>query len=183
ALVIYDHLATLSRELDWIWNRKFTSVTLLFHLNRWTILLYTILNIVGEFLPITSLSLRWSQRLRLSARSFLFTLWAVFSAVRMYALSRGDWRLTLAVFALSMVPGGVNAVKWQDLTINADVALTSLTHRICAMAADLLIILVTWYRTFTLKRASDRHGIKTPLITLLLRDGIWHDSHLFFWLW
>ncbi|OCH94533.1 hypothetical protein OBBRIDRAFT_789223 [Obba rivulosa] len=34
ALIFHDHIATLSREMDLIWGRKFNNVTLMFHVKR-----------------------------------------------------------------------------------------------------------------------------------------------------
>ncbi|EMD33639.1 hypothetical protein CERSUDRAFT_98202 [Gelatoporia subvermispora B] len=49
--------------------------------------------------------------------------------------------------------------------------LLTISTRVCTVASDLIVLVVTWSKTFTLKRESARHGIKTPLSTLLLRDG------------
>ncbi|EMD39649.1 hypothetical protein CERSUDRAFT_92143 [Gelatoporia subvermispora B] len=46
-LVLYDHLTTLSQEVEFIWGRQFSSVTLLYHLNRWTIFVWA----VNGFIP------------------------------------------------------------------------------------------------------------------------------------
>ncbi|EMD36940.1 hypothetical protein CERSUDRAFT_105978, partial [Gelatoporia subvermispora B] len=35
ALLLYDHLTTFSREVEFIWGRSFNSVTMLFYFNRW----------------------------------------------------------------------------------------------------------------------------------------------------
>jgi len=51
------------------------------------------------------------------------------------------------------------------------VCLVRFTARFCLMASDILILIVTWFKTFTIKRDAHRHGIRTPLATLLLHDG------------
>lgn len=54
AFVLYDHMCTLSREIELVWGRRLTSVTLLFHLNRWAILVWGILNTL-DFVPLAAL--------------------------------------------------------------------------------------------------------------------------------
>ena len=50
ALVGYEHLITIAREVSCIWSRKFTGATVLFALNRYLLLLYVIV----QNLPTTS---------------------------------------------------------------------------------------------------------------------------------
>ncbi|KAI0338133.1 hypothetical protein BDW22DRAFT_1302324, partial [Trametopsis cervina] len=47
----------------------------------------------------------------------------------------------------------------------------SLATRICASLADVLVLSVTWYKTANIYRTGRKHGVDSPLITLLLRDG------------
>jgi len=47
----------------------------------------------------------------------------------------------------------------------------TLATRICCMLADLLVLVITWRKTYTTYRTASRNNIKTPLTTLLLRDG------------
>lgn len=43
--------------------------------------------------------------------------------------------------------------------------------RVCSIVSDLLVITVTWWRTYALKREADRLHMRASLATLLLRDG------------
>ena len=43
--------------------------------------------------------------------------------------------------------------------------------RVCAIVSDLLVIIITWWRTYAMKREADRLHIKASLASLLLRDG------------
>ncbi|OCH84201.1 hypothetical protein OBBRIDRAFT_741991, partial [Obba rivulosa] len=107
-LVIYDHLSTLPRSVDLIWGRRSTSATLLFHLNRWTIFVWAIMTgIVGSSLPLDTLQVSGT-----SINLVLYALWAVFSAIRIYAISGGNWLVTFTVLCLSLVPVGTNAVNF-----------------------------------------------------------------------
>ncbi|OCH95069.1 hypothetical protein OBBRIDRAFT_641024 [Obba rivulosa] len=57
ALVLYDHLTTISREVQLIWGRKWTSVILLFYLNRWITVVW-VLSTLTDFLPIATIPLQ-----------------------------------------------------------------------------------------------------------------------------
>lgn len=52
AVVAYDHLCTLAREVELIWGRKLNSAVLLFHLNRWMLLIWTIVLTISQLLPL-----------------------------------------------------------------------------------------------------------------------------------
>ena len=46
-----------------------------------------------------------------------------------------------------------------------------ITTRACLIAADLLVLVVTWRHTYKLRREASAISLKTPMVTLLLRDG------------
>ncbi|EMD40385.1 hypothetical protein CERSUDRAFT_70771 [Gelatoporia subvermispora B] len=60
-LAIYDYLIALNREIDLIWGRKLNSVTLIFHLNRWTTILFMVVNILSQFLSYEQYPMRLSR--------------------------------------------------------------------------------------------------------------------------
>ncbi|OCH84763.1 hypothetical protein OBBRIDRAFT_839460 [Obba rivulosa] len=43
--------------------------------------------------------------------------------------------------------------------------------RLCVIAADAIVLVVTWCQTYTMKRRSDQYGVTAPLVKLLFRDG------------
>ncbi|OCH92644.1 hypothetical protein OBBRIDRAFT_423876 [Obba rivulosa] len=49
AIVFHDHLITVSQEVQFVWGRRWTSVNLLFYLNRWITLLWACLNVAILF--------------------------------------------------------------------------------------------------------------------------------------
>ncbi|OCH88353.1 hypothetical protein OBBRIDRAFT_92438 [Obba rivulosa] len=53
-LVLYDYSTTFSREVELIWGRKRTSVTVLFHLNRCTVFVWAVLQ-AASFLSLATL--------------------------------------------------------------------------------------------------------------------------------
>ncbi|KAI0628579.1 hypothetical protein C8Q77DRAFT_1076640 [Trametes polyzona] len=53
---------------------------------------------------------------------------------------------------------------------NADYTV-GIASRATALTIDTVVLVVTWMRTLSIKRESNRLGMHTPLVTLLLRDG------------
>ncbi|EMD31693.1 hypothetical protein CERSUDRAFT_69189 [Gelatoporia subvermispora B] len=159
ALVLYDHICTIPQEVQVIWGSKLTSTMVLFHANRWLILAYTILAIAGEFIhPRT-----------------------IFSGIRVYALSGGSRFLPLVVTLLSLVPVGTNAIAalpvfgvrclvLEDKSETTNTRLIS--TRVPVIMADTVTLVVTCWKTWATVRMAHEHNVKTPLMTLLLRDGL-----------
>ncbi|OCH92064.1 hypothetical protein OBBRIDRAFT_833767 [Obba rivulosa] len=201
-LVFYDHISTVSREVHLVWGRKFNAVTLLFHLNRWTIFVWAVSNctnfipiptLVGYVCPCTA-AIDWSYVIAI----LLLMIWAAFSSIRIYAVSTGSWCLALLVATVAMVPAAtniyLNLIKSQisiadepflgvecgegfnvsNAVFDARESVPfrfPITDRSCAIAADVIVLLVTWSKTWSVKRSADRAGISTPLVTMLLKDG------------
>ncbi|OCH88119.1 hypothetical protein OBBRIDRAFT_696529, partial [Obba rivulosa] len=168
-VIFYDHILTFPRELGLIWGRGINCVTVLYHLNKWGLFVWSILNILAAYLPLDTISV-------LPARCMVHCLSneSAFSAICIFAVSGGSWWLGLAVFTLNLVPVGANAVsstrstyRFKSLTCTTAVMGT----RVCVIASDAIIIIVTWIKAYGVKRQADRHNIKTPLTTVLLRDG------------
>lgn len=55
ALVFYYHASTLAKEVEFMWGRKRSSVTALFHANRWAIFLWAVQEITS-LIPLKTLS-------------------------------------------------------------------------------------------------------------------------------
>ncbi|EMD39713.1 hypothetical protein CERSUDRAFT_81089 [Gelatoporia subvermispora B] len=193
ALVLYDHLITFGREVNFIWGRKFNSVTLLFHLNRWSIFLFSILNVAIDFQPLASIpSCRALNTLNDATEIMLYILWAAFSTIRIYAMSGGNWLLSLLVCTLSIVPAGTNsygffATYWYSLQelpyfgleciTNNDVSpntanILVIVTRTSVITADLIVLLATWFKTYSIMREAKRHNLRTPLAKILLQDDL-----------
>ncbi|OCH89462.1 hypothetical protein OBBRIDRAFT_888385 [Obba rivulosa] len=121
----------------------------------------------------------------------LFANWALFSAIRVYAVSGGSWWLASLVFLLNAVPVGTNSydffsgIVYQVESIpvigtvcfigsnisDTEIIQFAVATRSCVMAADILVLLAIWTKTYGTVTAARRSGIKTPLATTLLRDG------------
>lgn len=122
-----------------------------------------------------------------------YIIWAVISAIRIYVVSKGKIYLSVVVFCLAIVPFATNmyssvmvtyaAVEFApsppfcDPTAHFSMAFDNralIASRTCAIAADVIVLLTTWYNaprsTAVLKRAFGS-GARTPFLLLLLRDG------------
>ncbi|EMD31328.1 hypothetical protein CERSUDRAFT_109500 [Gelatoporia subvermispora B] len=109
ALVLYNHVCTVPKEIQLIWGRKLTSTIIIFHLNRWLILAYIVVQLFVN--TTTTLEL------------CLLVIWLALSAICVYALSGGNRYLTVAVALLNVVPvgtdayGGAYGSSWQLVTL------------------------------------------------------------------
>ncbi|TFK91862.1 hypothetical protein K466DRAFT_467551, partial [Polyporus arcularius HHB13444] len=111
ALVVYDFVITLDREIKLFWTRRLTGATVLFFTIRYMPLLYGILGVVNASLDLppadcdilvkVANTLDWSHLLP----------FAVFSAMRAYALTRNRV-FTSIVLALSLVQMGLNFASY-----------------------------------------------------------------------
>ncbi|EMD39208.1 hypothetical protein CERSUDRAFT_93255 [Gelatoporia subvermispora B] len=206
-LVFYYHATSLSSEIEYIWGRKLSSVTMLFYLNRWTTFAWAVLH-MSNFVPLVTLP-RYVEIIPWTAfwafnwivEILLDIIWAALSAVRIYAISYGNWWLGGIVFLLSVVAAGANLYAAFIATTHAIVTLpvlgtqcfndtnipptvnaatenvfsyeiaVSISSSTCGIVSDVLVLLVTWFRTIRIRREAKKANIKSPLASALLRDG------------
>ncbi|OCH86416.1 hypothetical protein OBBRIDRAFT_797216 [Obba rivulosa] len=192
ALIVYDHLSTFSDEVEFIWGRKLNSVTLLFYLNRWCIFMWAVATLVDSWAPLVTLQVCIGMTIYVDTIALvLLLIWAAFSAIRMYAISVGNIWFTLTVLALNIVPVGTNVFGWYVATwyiidtvpdvgtacasgktiSNAANIHFAITTRVCTIVADLIVLLMTWNKTYTAYRNARRLNINAPLAEMLLKDG------------
>ncbi|KAH9829110.1 uncharacterized protein C8Q71DRAFT_912057, partial [Rhodofomes roseus] len=110
---------------------------------------------------------------------------AVIAALRVYAINGKDWRLSAVVFVLLLlrsaydvfdgidalgvdVPPPVGCVIDNAPSVDVQVYIASIATSI---AADAIVFVVTWRRTYDVVRLSREANIKVSLSSLLLRDG------------
>ncbi|KAI0351841.1 hypothetical protein OH77DRAFT_1410310, partial [Trametes cingulata] len=196
AFLTYEWLITLDREVALFWRRKLNGASVLFLTNRYLPLLVQVLNISSD--------VRMSDRGLSSCDGFVKALqtiqlfqyfpWAAFSALRTFALSRGNWAIAAIVLLLSMVPIGVNFSQYHWLvvvndptigcsktsTITLDIAKKlTIASRTCLMTADVIVLLVTWHSTFGTIRLTDVALKGRPTFArMLIRDGTIYFSIL-----
>ncbi|EKM57682.1 uncharacterized protein PHACADRAFT_251462, partial [Phanerochaete carnosa HHB-10118-sp] len=194
ALVVYEFLITISNEIDIVWKRPVTVSAVLFGSIRWCMLLTA----TFELAPIIPNN---CAPLYILIRVFLligYTQTALFSALRVFAISNRSHIWSLVVFALSMVPFMTNLVdaamtKYTAVTDpifgttcdtnfpfspQADNILTYIT-RSSLVLADTIVLVLTWIKTFGNWRRARSVNVQVSLTTCLLRDGQHHLFHSF----
>ncbi|KAI0774510.1 hypothetical protein C8Q74DRAFT_840811 [Fomes fomentarius] len=91
--------------------------------------------------------------------------WALFSALRAYALSseaRGKWFISTLVLLSSLAPLIINYVQ---------LGYWSITVGVCLISSDLLVMCITWKATYKTSREIKVLGQGTSLSSILFRNG------------
>ncbi|TCD61334.1 hypothetical protein EIP91_008577 [Steccherinum ochraceum] len=179
SLVVYDTLLTFSREVDGIWRRKWSVITMLFVLQRWVL----IFDGVIQKLPTTRVWVRvraylitcscsYKQLSRCKALTFLDNIitilgllgTAAFATLRIWAIWDHAAGPTLAVALASSVVPAINLYSVTQATS------FSVTDGDCENSAKYSRAVSV--RTVDVWRECRRiKGLKVTVSTLLLRDG------------
>ncbi|KAI0769555.1 hypothetical protein BC629DRAFT_792037 [Irpex lacteus] len=185
-LFLYDSAITLSIEAKVIWRRKWTAMTWLYAFMRYS----SIALIPLTFVP-SDIGNFDSCKAATYISDVLFLIqylcFALFSAMRVYALSEGRHIVAGLVFLLNLVPFATNLFNMSiirvimDSELCSDVPsesvtaglnlLLSLFSRISVVIGDVLVLVVTWRKTAQSYSTARRLNIKAPLAAMLLRDG------------
>ncbi|RDX42916.1 hypothetical protein OH76DRAFT_1422252 [Lentinus brumalis] len=182
-LVVYEYMITFGREVELFWTGRLTGAAILFFFNRYLSLVVDVYGLLENmYVPdkICPDVARSSKALDI----LQYFPWAVFSALRAFALTK-NWPLATFTFLLSMVPLGVNFAHFAFnstgenfftgcLTsdgVSSDLAKQlTIASRTCLITADLLLIYVTWFNMY--RRTGPRHpGVRNRFLHILLRDG------------
>ncbi|KAH9947564.1 hypothetical protein B0H21DRAFT_737813 [Amylocystis lapponica] len=190
-LYAYDYLLTFSREVELIWRRKFTGVTVLFILVRYAGMLYRLLGILPSNLNDSSLLSCQALAVLLTLCNLLMVMALIlFSALRVYAIWTGEWRPALLVLGLGFIYFGIvmgemsaeqiflvipPSLKGCKTVINMAPSIHVQLYIVSCACESILhfsVLTLTWMRTYGIhKHASEAH-IKTSITTLILRDGV-----------
>lgn len=185
-IILYDYATTISQEARVMWGSHTTAAVILFAINRILSVFYAVGLIVSQ--------LHWSGYPSVfgafvcySISQFLLLfVWAVFSALRVYAIGKRAWRAAVIVFLISLLPFVLNAyVTSTDNFVNLDLlwvsysaipprqfTILAIAVRVSAIVSDAYVLVYTWTGVYSLGGTNQMRGArKTPLITLLLCDG------------
>ncbi|KAI0659907.1 hypothetical protein C8Q70DRAFT_1053716 [Cubamyces menziesii] len=147
ALLTYDYLLTFSGEIQFVWSRKFSGATVVFVLNRYVTLFSKIV------LPISTFWWPNQTDQRLVAHGEK-------SLINTFNLSH------LRFHGLSTV-----VEKEATLTQRSGGDVISIVTHTCAIGADLLVIVLTWIKTYQMKKEASVLGSGAAFSSLILRDG------------
>ncbi|KAI0738674.1 hypothetical protein C8Q80DRAFT_1291823, partial [Daedaleopsis nitida] len=113
ALVLYEYTLTLDRESELFWDKNSRGATILFGVNRYLTLILRIANLLG-FVRMSDKAdyMRYTRCISAVKTALALTLlqyipWAVFSALRGFALSR-SWLLSTMIFVLYITTPSLN---------------------------------------------------------------------------
>ncbi|KAH9936021.1 hypothetical protein B0H21DRAFT_758942 [Amylocystis lapponica] len=203
ALYAYDYLLTFSGEVELIWRRKFTGVTVLFVLNRYTGVLLQISELLS-MLPLKDrsvLSCRPLATLTDVCNLLIIMVDALFSALRIYAIWNGDWRPAILVPVLAFIYIGiaVGVMSTQQVSLappplntcgtvfTMDPSIRTKWERTfhsfhlsnalytCTIVGNILVLIFTWIRTYGIHKLTSEAHTKASIATLILRDGASDD--------
>ncbi|EED78522.1 predicted protein [Postia placenta Mad-698-R] len=179
AILLYEYIITIWREVTLVWNRRHGSACfILFQLNR---LVMLGLIITGALIVVPA-----SQLMSCKAVVFpysiliqaTYALWAGLSAIRVFALSSRHLILTAVTLITGLIPFGINIYP---MSPNMDVCefeynyyvppQFSTVARASSMISDAIVIIVTWYYTYTRHRNVFRLDCQASLAALLIQDG------------
>ncbi|KZT07758.1 uncharacterized protein LAESUDRAFT_724753 [Laetiporus sulphureus 93-53] len=188
-LIFHEYTMTFSDEINLIWRCRATGATIIFLLNRYLALALGI-TIIIQTLP-------WNTPLSCEATIISYSIVnmllniviAVFSALRAFAISGSKMLATLIVLSLGLVTvcasiyfmarssyayvlmiASMPVCDYHDYYSLDTFNRVIIASRICAIAADVIVIALTWYNTYKM-RAIARQIIQNSLSTLIFRDG------------
>ncbi|TBU50857.1 hypothetical protein BD309DRAFT_985475 [Dichomitus squalens] len=192
AILLYEYLITFDREVRYVSEHKRTWAMAVFVLNRYISLLQSLATLLSTLLPVNTFSCIYMTRTIAACQILLYVVWAVFSALRVYAFSGNNATVVVVVVVLSLVPVATNtalsAVTWIEVdpllpssNINycseeynitpqvfADLGL--LTH-VPLLLSEAIVIIVTFVRTWNLAPRRDKSSM-VELARLVLKEGI-----------
>ncbi|KAI0690627.1 hypothetical protein BC835DRAFT_1307812 [Cytidiella melzeri] len=188
ALLLYDYLITLQREITTVWSRNCRPATILFLLNRYLSIIYGLLLTVADQSG-GQTSCAVITRLFQVVSQLLTVMFALFSALRVYAIWNRSNCLFTVILALNLLPVGVNiyvhakeTLKFEALPFaNTCVSRSQLNpmlldgiirgSRVAVIFGDALVLTFTWWKTLSIRREASSAHIRVTLTFLLIRDG------------
>ncbi|KAI0700995.1 hypothetical protein C8T65DRAFT_559598, partial [Cerioporus squamosus] len=197
ALLWFDFALTFTTEVRRIWRRRFTGATVVYLFTRYTALIERIFFVLEVLLWNSTDESLFQTCGRIDRVDDVLTIinyfaFASFTILRVYGVWGRDWKPLLLVIPLTLVrpalyivessnyvpiqygpPWGcaepLSRLSYSSLTFSCDHAVSTIA-KAANIAADAILIALTWVKTFGINKDSTRLGVRTPLATLLLRD-------------
>ncbi|KAI0794504.1 hypothetical protein C8Q74DRAFT_1365943 [Fomes fomentarius] len=192
ALLFFEYAITFRKEVELFWARRFSGVCVLFLVLRYLVLAVLLVCMLALMQTLTKPVQSCNVLMKaIPAMIFLLYLpWAVFSGMRVFALSRHRL-FSLLVFMLSVSPLGINYMQYlydlqgtympnigcvetvnasPDLETKSKYVILRFISRTCLTLSDMLVILVTWYKLYRLQQGCLATK-NWSIAGVLLRDG------------
>ncbi|KZT63693.1 hypothetical protein DAEQUDRAFT_99500 [Daedalea quercina L-15889] len=191
-MYLFDRCLCVDQEIACIWRRRHSIPSVVYILLHSVTISNLGLLVIQNFLNMDC-SVAWPEYIVAMAVGGLYYLTlAIISSLRVYAISLGygtpSLRLvvSLVVFALSL--GQVAYRIFYSVTLIAfpaplvgceigsvvDYGTSYIIAQVASIAADAIILIVTWCRSFRAMQLARAMSVPAPLYTLLLRDGTIH---------
>ncbi|KAI0738647.1 hypothetical protein C8Q80DRAFT_1124768 [Daedaleopsis nitida] len=195
AFLLYEHIITLGQEVELFWRRNLNGATVLFCANRFLVFSFYTMNMVSYLHMSDESCVMFAKGINV-INILLYLPWALFSALRAFALSQSRL-LAVIVFLLSSVTIGLNyslyhfgLTGYNDPLVGCEGVVLDITptlaknytivSRACQIAADVLLIIITWRATH--KSAAIKNIVRRSSLSfqeVLLRDGLVYFLVLF----
>ncbi|KAH9925807.1 uncharacterized protein B0H18DRAFT_368379 [Fomitopsis serialis] len=191
-ILVYDYMLTFGREVELFWHRPSRALggTVIFMLNRVVGVGLAILgNVNTDLSRYTYASCKYTILVEISITLLAYAIWAAVSAIRVHALTKRNWLLSMPTLALALVP--MVADMWLTSTITFSITpvgpliicsesspisvrlntMLLIISRGSSLASDLIVLLVTLY--YVCPRPWLRATLPSrSLSRVLLRNGI-----------
>ncbi|KZT67750.1 hypothetical protein DAEQUDRAFT_728749 [Daedalea quercina L-15889] len=187
-----------SEDVELVWRRKWTGVTVLYSLLHVCIVAFLMVVLAGYF--VVSCTSNYILYVSLYALdSAVLLLIGVASTLRVYAIGRRDWRIPLVVFVLNLAPvvqnsffsaraiaapapPPVNCVVYFNIS-SAGQNIATVIVRSCLIISDTLVLVTTWRETYGLRalRKATKSGDQSLSIAgMVFVNGTMYFLALFF---
>lgn len=186
-LFLYDYVINFNQEHHVVWSCRVTGGVAVFVALRYATLAYVVTSVVNA--AITSCEGAYIvEIIYISTQCATYFAQAAFAAIRVYAIQRGRWPLSVVVMALGLVPVATNIyavsqVKlvdaFQYCLLDSAISINNqhiflIATRVCVLAFNLLVLVATWQATRVIRYATSTLNNHSSLATLLMRDGSVH---------
>ncbi|KZT05401.1 uncharacterized protein LAESUDRAFT_727048 [Laetiporus sulphureus 93-53] len=195
ALIFFEYIVTFSEEVHVVWGTRLTIVTVIFALNRYMLMVQGVssaLNPVWWHTPlfIDCHSCDAVTVLNSVVTNVLEAVAASFSAFRTYAISGRQIAPALLVLLLGLAPVGTNIFTYTrdsyefvtyvgkypvcNYNDRESIAIQDklvIFGRVCPAVSDLIVLLVTWFKTSGLAIEVRKLRLKGSIATVLIRNG------------
>ncbi|KAI0725901.1 hypothetical protein C8Q72DRAFT_849061 [Fomitopsis betulina] len=166
-VLLYDYAVTLDREIELFWLKagRTSMLSAMYALARAVALAYVVAALLGDQTSRTTVGCKGELLASDILVLVTYTVWAVMSSFRVYALAQRRWSLTTLTLLLGLVPVAMNAAtvitasgyevktfgqftfcqqgNSKDLAMNDRYVL--LAAPACAMMSDLVVLAITLY--------------------------------------
>ncbi|KAI0653338.1 hypothetical protein C8Q70DRAFT_937757 [Cubamyces menziesii] len=183
-LLWFDYVSTLTTEYRRIWQRKFTGATIIYIGVRYVAVIERIFDVLEELVWILDDKACGGIAHADDILTILNSLaLSTFTCLRIYAIWGRDWKALIFVLPLALFKPILGIYKTTDYTsFEADDSGGCLSiynfqdsvwtlSKIIPIAIEAVAIVLTGIKTYGIVRDARKTGIRTPLASLLLRDG------------